>query len=99
MEAAKMARPTHEQLEARVRELEAQNARLESRIAQLERLLKKPTRDGKRQAAPVSKGSPNAPDAERLRTHYEQLPDRLEREHINPPIPWLYGFKLDFRFQ
>ena len=41
----------------------------------------------------------NAPDAERLRTHYEQLPDRLEREHISPQIPWLYGFKLDFRFR
>ncbi|MEE9601952.1 MAG: transposase [Thermoguttaceae bacterium] len=41
----------------------------------------------------------NAPDAERLRTHYEQLPDRLEREHISPQMPWLYGFKLDFRFR
>ncbi len=41
----------------------------------------------------------NAPDAERLRRHYEQLPDRLEREHISPQIPWLYGFKLDFRFR
>jgi hypothetical protein len=41
----------------------------------------------------------NAPDAERLRAHYEQLPDRLEREHISPQIPWLYGFKLDFRFR
>ena len=41
----------------------------------------------------------NAPNAERLRTHYEQLPDRLEREHISPQIPWLYGFKLDFRFR
>ena len=41
----------------------------------------------------------NAPHAERLRAHYEQLPDRLEREHISPQIPWLYGFKLDFRFR
>jgi hypothetical protein len=41
----------------------------------------------------------NAPNAERLRMHYEQLPDRLEREHISPQIPWLYGFKLDFRFR
>ncbi len=40
----------------------------------------------------------NAPDAERLRTHYEQLPDCLEREHISPQIPWLCGFRLDFRF-
>jgi hypothetical protein len=41
----------------------------------------------------------NAPDAERLRHQYEGLPDRLEREHIDPRIPWLYGFKLDFRFR
>ena len=41
----------------------------------------------------------NAPNAERLRAHYEQLPDRLEREHLSPQIPWLYGFKLDFRFR
>ena len=53
-----MARPTYQQLEARVRLLEAQNARLEARIAQLERLLEKATRGGKRQAAPFSKGPP-----------------------------------------
>ena len=41
----------------------------------------------------------NAPNAERLRAHYEQLPHRLEREHTSPQIPWLYGFKLDFRFR
>jgi len=41
----------------------------------------------------------NAPDAERLRYHYENLPDRLQSEHIDPHIPWLYGFKLDFRFR
>ena len=41
----------------------------------------------------------NAPNAERLRTHYEQLPDRLQQEHISPQVPWLYGFKLDFRFR
>ena len=23
----------------------------------------------------------------------------MESEHINPHIPWLYGFKLDFRFR
>jgi len=41
----------------------------------------------------------NAPHAERLRPQYERLPEHLEREHINPQIPWLYGFKLDFRFR
>jgi hypothetical protein len=39
----------------------------------------------------------NAPDAERLRTLYEQLPTHLEQEHISPRIPWLYDFKLDLR--
>ncbi len=41
----------------------------------------------------------NAPDANSLRTHYEHLPERLKQEHISPNIPWLYGFKLDFRFR
>ncbi len=41
----------------------------------------------------------NAPNANQLRRHYEQLPERLERENIRPQIPWLYGYKLDFRFR
>ena len=41
----------------------------------------------------------NAPNAGQLRQHYEGLPDRLQSEHIDPHIPWLYGFKLDFRFR
>lgn len=41
----------------------------------------------------------NAPNAERLRTHYQGLPKRLESEHVDPKVPWLYGFKLDFRFR
>ena len=41
----------------------------------------------------------NAPNVPLLREHYAGLPDRLEREHIDPHIPWLYGFKLDFRFR
>jgi hypothetical protein len=41
----------------------------------------------------------NAPNVERLREHYEQLPKRLSAEHIDPHIPWLYGYKLDFRFR
>jgi hypothetical protein len=41
----------------------------------------------------------NAPNAEHLRQHYEHLPEKLSNEHINPHIPWLYDFKLDFRFR
>ena len=41
----------------------------------------------------------NAPNVPLLREHYESLPDRLEREHVDPHIPWLYGFKLDFCFR
>lgn len=41
----------------------------------------------------------NAPNVNLLRQHYEDLPDRLEAEHVDPHIPWLYGFKLDFRFR
>lgn len=41
----------------------------------------------------------NAPNVALLREHYEGLPDRLESEHVDPHIPWLYGFKLDFRFR
>jgi hypothetical protein len=41
----------------------------------------------------------NAPNAGQLRKHYENLPEKLERENICPRIPWLYNFKLDFRFK
>lgn len=41
----------------------------------------------------------NAPNAEQLQTHYEDLPSRLESEGVNPRVPWLYDFKLDFRFK
>lgn len=41
----------------------------------------------------------NAPEADRLRSHYEDLPSRLETEGIDPRIPWLYDFQLDFRFK
>ena len=41
----------------------------------------------------------NAPDADKLREHYEHLPAKLRGERINPQIPWLYGFDLDFRFR
>jgi hypothetical protein len=41
----------------------------------------------------------NAPNVERLKEHYQGLPARLQREGIDPGIPWLYGYKLDFRFR
>lgn len=41
----------------------------------------------------------NASDAQRFRSQYEDLPSRLESEGVNPRIPWLYDFKLDFRFK
>jgi hypothetical protein len=41
----------------------------------------------------------NAPNVERLRDHYEHLPERLSAERIDPRVPWLYGFELDFRFR
>jgi hypothetical protein len=41
----------------------------------------------------------NAPNAEQWRRHYEGLPEKLAAEHIDPGVPWLYGFKLDFRFR
>jgi hypothetical protein len=34
-----------------------------------------------------------------LKKHYENLPEKLSREGINPKIPWLYDYKLDFRFK
>jgi hypothetical protein len=41
----------------------------------------------------------NAPNAECLRRHYEGLPDKLQHQQMDPRIPWLYNFKLDFRFR
>jgi hypothetical protein len=41
----------------------------------------------------------NATDSHRLREHYENLPAKLRAEKIDPRIPWLYGFELDFRFR
>ncbi len=41
----------------------------------------------------------NVPSAEKLRPHYENLPAKLCQEQIDPHIPWLYGYKLDFRFK
>jgi hypothetical protein len=41
----------------------------------------------------------NAPNVARLRAHYENLPKKLDEEKIDPRLPWLYNFKLDFRFK
>jgi hypothetical protein len=41
----------------------------------------------------------NAPHADLLRTHYEGLPDKLAAEKVDPRIPWLYNYRLDFRFK
>ncbi|MGI6418472.1 MAG: hypothetical protein ACOX1P_22725 [Thermoguttaceae bacterium] len=41
----------------------------------------------------------NAPNQEQLRSRYGGLPDRLKAEGVNPEVPWLYGFQLDFRFR
>jgi hypothetical protein len=41
----------------------------------------------------------NAPNPDLMKEHYENLPQKLAKEGIKPTIPWLYGFKLDFRFK
>ena len=41
----------------------------------------------------------NAPEADRLREHYEGLPARLRAEKVDPRVPWLYDFKVDYRFR
>lgn len=41
----------------------------------------------------------NTPKELNLQEHYQNLPGRLINEGINPKIPWLYDFKLDFRFK
>ena len=41
----------------------------------------------------------NAPHAASLRRQYQHLPQQLQREGIDPHIPWLYNFKLDCRFK
>lgn len=41
----------------------------------------------------------NLPGAELFQQHYQDLPKKLQAEGVDPKIPWLYGFKLDFRFK
>lgn len=41
----------------------------------------------------------NLPDELNLKQRYEHLPRILEAENICPKIPWLFDYKLDFRFK
>jgi len=41
----------------------------------------------------------NVPENLNLRYHYENLPQKLIRDGIDPRVPWLYNFKIDFRFK
>jgi hypothetical protein len=41
----------------------------------------------------------NAPTADSLSHAYEDLPAKLRAEGVDPRVPWLYGFKLDFCFR
>jgi len=41
----------------------------------------------------------NAPNELNLQQNYQGLPEKLISEGINPKIPWLYDFKLDFSFK
>lgn len=41
----------------------------------------------------------NVPKELNLQRHYENLPEKLEAEGIDPRVPWLQNFKVDFRFK
>lgn len=41
----------------------------------------------------------NAPEADRWKKHFENLPQLLQQEGVDARVPWLYNFKLDFRFK
>jgi hypothetical protein len=41
----------------------------------------------------------NAPNVNILKHHYENLPEKLQKEGVDPRVPWLHDFKLDFRFR
>jgi hypothetical protein len=41
----------------------------------------------------------NVPKELNLEQHYENLPQKLEAEGVNPKIPWLFNLKLDFKFK
>lgn len=41
----------------------------------------------------------DVPERLRLKKYYENLPEKLKNEGVNPKIPWLYDFEIDFRFK
>jgi len=41
----------------------------------------------------------NVPNLDLMKKHYERLPEKLASEGVKPSIPWLYNFKIDFRFK
>ncbi len=41
----------------------------------------------------------DVPESERWQKLFQELPEKLEHEGVDPAIPWLYGYKLDFRFK
>lgn len=41
----------------------------------------------------------NFPEKLGLKEYYHNISDRLQEEGINSKIPWLYDFKLDYRFK
>lgn len=41
----------------------------------------------------------NAPNTNYFKEHYENLPQKLEAEGIDPRVPWLYNYKVNFRFR
>ena len=41
----------------------------------------------------------NAPETNILKEHYVNLPRKLEADGVDPRVPWLYNFKVDFRFR
>jgi len=43
--------------------------------------------------------SDNAPNVEHLRPHDEHLPEKRRAAHVDPRLPWLDDFALDFRFR
>ena len=34
-----------------------------------------------------------------LKSNFENMPRRLQSEGVDPRIPWLFDYKLDFRFK
>jgi len=41
----------------------------------------------------------NAPQRELLEQTFANTPARLQQEGVDPRVPWLLDFKLDFRFR